>query len=69
MKLALAALAVLCAASVAGAGDVVYVASPGPELLPLAMGMQAWKFETSAGDAGTVWAKAMVGKIMLAVTN
>ena len=69
MKQAFAVLAMLCMASLAMAGDVTYVASPSPALLPMSMGMQASQFETAPSEAGTVWAKAMVGKVLLSGTD
>ena len=50
------------------AGDVIYVTSPGQGLAAMPA-MQAWQFENLPNDSGTVWAKAVVGKIMLAGTN
>ncbi len=69
MKQAIAALTMLCAASLATAGDVAYVTIPGPELVSVPTPMQAWRLDNAPKDAGTVWAKATIGKIMLPGTN
>lgn len=70
MRHAITVLAMMCLTVVATAGEVTYVANPGPEMGSVTTAIQAWQFEKPAASAaGTVWSEAVVGKFMSPVNG